>query len=296
MLVTTMRSDPFTRFGGSCLREEPLSRHTTYRVGGPARFFLEPGDAVELAAMLEACRAAGLQPYFLGGGANLLVRDEGVDAVVSLRKFNGFRVDGHEVEAGAGLNFMALIQRTRELGLAGLEKLVGIPGSLGGAVFGNAGSKYGELAAAVLSVTVWDAESGVRSLPREEAGFSYRRSGLAGKVVLGARLGLRPGDPAELREVSRRVQEEKAHSQPLTLPSAGCVFKNPPGAKAGMLVEAAGLKGRRVGGALVSPRHANFIVNDGGATARDVLELVEVVRAAVKERSGVELELEIKVW
>ncbi|MBI3269960.1 MAG: UDP-N-acetylmuramate dehydrogenase [Planctomycetes bacterium] len=294
--MTMVASPPFTRFGTSCLRDEPMARHTTYKLGGPARFFLQPGSADELAGMLAEARSLGLAPRFLGGGANVLVRDEGVDAVVAFRRFQRFEVEGEAVLAGAGLNLMALIQRTRERGLAGLETLVGIPGSLGGSVFGNAGGKYGELGDVVEAVTVLDAGGRVRTLTRAEAGFQYRRSRLDGMAVLEARLALARGEPARLKEISQRIHEEKAKSQPLSLPSAGCVFKNPPGDKAGRVIEAAGLKGRRLGGALVSPVHANFITNQGGARARDVLELVEVVQAEVKRRLGVELELEIKVW
>ncbi|MBI5367964.1 MAG: UDP-N-acetylmuramate dehydrogenase [Planctomycetes bacterium] len=294
-MTATIR-DVFERFGPSCLRDELLARHTTFRIGGPARCFLQPATVEELAEMLAACRAAGLVPRFLGGGANLLVRDEGVDVAVSLRRFRRFAVAGERVDAGAGLTFMALIQRTRDLGLAGLEKLVGIPGSVGGVLFMNAGGKHGEVGDAVASITVADTDGHVRVLRREEAGFAYRRSGLAGLIVLEGRFQLTPGDPAALRATSRAVHEEKERTQPLSTPSAGCTFKNPPGDKAGRLIEAAGLKGRRVGGASVSLRHANFVVNDAGASAADVLDLIEIVRAVVKDRFGVELELEVQVW
>lgn len=294
--MTSLCVEPFARFGAACLRDEPLAHHTTYRIGGPARFFLVPGTAEELAAMLAECRSLGLEPRHLGGGSNLLVRDAGVDVVVSLRNFKGFEAKDLVVEAGAGLNLMALIQRTRDLGLAGLERLVGIPGSVGGALFGNAGGKYGEIGDVVECVTVAGADGRVQLLGRDEVGFAYRRTRLAGKIVLGGRLRLTPGDPEALRAISRSVHQEKEKSQPLAAASAGCTFQNPPGDKAGRVIEAAGLKGRRVGGALVSQRHANFLVNEGNATARDVLELIDVVRATVKERLGVVLELEIKVW
>ncbi len=267
--------------------DEPLALHTTFGVGGPADFFIEPRDEEELAGVVRAARGCGMPLRFLGGGANLLVRDEGVrGAVARLAGLN--RREGMHVQAGFGLG--RLVRETAAAGLAGLEGLAGVPGSVGGAVKMNAGGRHGEIGAAVRYVDVRGDAGEVRRIRREDVGFRYRGTGLNGDVILAAGLDLRP-DPAA-RERHDAILEEKKAGQPLGSRSAGCVFKNPPGGPAGKLIEECGLKGERVGGARVSRRHANFIVNDGGATASDILKLIDVIR----RRVPAELELEIQVW
>jgi UDP-N-acetylmuramate dehydrogenase len=266
---------------------EPLAPYTTFKIGGPADALVEPRDEDDLAAVFREARGAGLPVHVLGGGANLLVRDEGVrGAVVRLSGFN--RRSGDRVGAGCGLP--RIVKETVNEGLAGLEGLAGVPGTVGGAVRMNAGGRHGEIGSAVRSVDVMTPEGTFRRVPRAEAGFRYRGNGLGGNVVVAAEFDLRP-DPAA-RERYDAVLARKKEVQPLNRPSAGCTFKNPPGGHAGQIIDGCGLKGTRVGGARVSDRHANFIVNEGGATASDVFRLIEIIR----NRAPVPLELEVEVW
>lgn len=274
-----------------CGTDVPLYQHTTFRIGGPARMFIMPATPEELQEVL---RTLDEPPYILGSGANVLVRDEGVGVVISLKLMNHLSVDGERVEVGAGYSFPKLVSYTVENGLAGLETLVGIPASVGGAIAMNAGGRFGEIFDAIEAVDVLDGEP-VR-VPRSDIPFSYRNGGLNGKIVLGGVFRLKHADPESLRRRMREVADLKHATQPLRMPSAGCVFKNPRPLSAGKLIEDCGLKGRRVGGAMVSPVHGNFIVNTGGATAAEVLKLIDIVRDEVFRAFRVELELEIKIW
>ncbi len=268
-------------------RDEPMARCTTLKVGGPADFLVEPRGDEELSAVFRAAAECGLPVRLLGGGANLLVRDEGVrGAVVRLANLN--RRDGDRVEAGHSLP--RLVRQTLAEGLGGLDGLAGVPGTVGGAIRMNAGGRHGEIGSVVRYVDVMTPAGEFRRVPRSEAGFRYRGNGLDGDVVVAAGLDLRP-DP-EARGRYEAVMAEKRKSQPLDRPSAGCVFKNPPGMHAGRIIDACGLKGTRVGGARVSERHANFIVNEGGAAASDVFRLIDLIR----EKAPVPLELEVQVW
>lgn len=286
-----MVPDAFVRF----LRErripsrfdEPLARHTTFRIGGPADVLVEPRDEEELAGVLRLAAREGVPLRILGGGANLLVRDEGVrGAVVRLTGLNCRR--RNRVQAGFPLP--RLVRQTLEEGLGGLEPLAGVPGTVGGAVRMNAGGRHGTFGDVVRFVEILTPSGERRRLTRDEAGFRYRGSALDGNLVVAVELDLRPDAGAAARFAS--LLEEKRRTQPLDLPSAGCVFKNPPGGAAGRLIEECGLKGARSGAARVSPLHANFIVNEGGATAADVLRLIDRIRGRVP----VPLELEIEVW
>lgn len=267
--------------------DEPLSRHTTFRVGGPADVLVEPRDEEDLAGVLRAAAGEGVPLRILGGGANLLVRDEGVrGAVVRLSSLDRRR--GSRVQAGRSLS--RLIRETLREGLGGLETLAGIPGTLGGAVRMNAGGRHGTVGDAVRAVEILTPAGEPRRLSRQDVGFRYRGTALDGNVVVAADLDLRPDPEAPARFAS--ILEEKKRTQPLDRPSAGCIFKNPPGQAAGKLIEECGLKGARAGGARVSPRHANFIVNEGEATASDILRLIDLIR----DRVPVPLELEVQVW
>jgi len=267
--------------------DEPLAPHTTFRVGGPADVLVEPRDEGELVEVLRAAGEQEIPLRILGGGANLLVRDEGVrGAVVRLSRLDGRR--GDRVQAGRPLP--RLVRETLREGLGGLEALAGIPGTLGGAIRMNAGGRAGTIGDVVRAVEVLTLGGEFRRLPRPAVGFRYRGSALDGCVVVAAELELRPSPQAPERFAS--LLRDKRRTQPLDRCSAGCIFKNPPGQAAGRLIEACGLKGVRCGGARVSPRHANFIVNEGGATASDILRLIDLIR----KRVPVPLELEVQVW
>lgn len=285
MAVATIESG--LREKGLLVRsEEPLWPHTTMKIGGPAEWFVEPRSIEELAAVVET----GAPLRVLGSGANLLVRDAGIrGGVVRLNRMN--RRHGDYVEAGA--NLPTLVKETVAEGLGGLEGLAGIPASVGGAVAMNAGGRHGEIGAVVRSVDVLEGGA-VRRLAREEIGFRYRGTALGERIVLGAELVLAP-DPLAVEKYDEILAAKKA-TQPIGCHNSGCMFRNPTGMHAGRLIDESGLKGKRVGGAHVSRRHANFIVNDGGATADDVLRLVDHVRDTVRRKFGIDLELEIVVW
>jgi len=280
------------------LREEPLAPKTTMRVGGAARLYAEPADLEDLRTLVRAAYAAGLPLYLLGRGSNLIVPDEGVDGLVialAHRAWATFeaRAEGR-VWAGAGLRLKNLCGLALQAGLAGFEFLEGIPGSVGGALRMNAGAMGGWMFDLVEEVQVMTHAGEVQTLRPAEMGVAYRQcAALREAIALGALL--RPAAPAAAAEIARRIdtyRSQRHESQPRE-PSAGCMFKNPPDGSAGRLIDECGLKGARVGGAEVSPRHANFIVNLGTATAGDVLELVRQVRTRVRQLKGVDLEPEV---
>lgn len=287
-------------FRGICRADVPLADLTWYRLGGPARWVVEPREPAELAAVVARCRRDGLPWRVLGRGANVLVRDEGFDGVVVrlvAPAFEAVEIAGDRVRAGAGADFPRLIRTAIAAGLGGLEALAGVPGTLGGLVRMNAGGRHGCLGDFVREACVLEADGTMRTRSADQIGFGYRSTDLAGCVVLEAAMKLAPADPAAALARHRDIWNEKHASQPpVSQRSAGCIFKNRDGVPAGRLLDEAGLKGARAGGAEISPRHANFIVAGPGATARDVLELIALARDRVWNASGVELELEIEVW
>lgn len=282
----------------SIRREMPIGSLTTLKVGGVAAYAFFPRDERDLAAQLRWCHEEGLPVRVLGHGSNVLVGDERfAGAVVCMRGLKGLRVDGTRVTARAGSSLPNVIAKTLAQGLTGLETLVGIPASLGGAVRMNAGGRYGSVSDRLVRVRGVALDTGrVIERSREQCAFGYRRSNLDRLVVTEATFELEPGDATAAKTRARDIFTEKRAAQPLREATAGCVFKNPPGESAGRLVEAAGLKGVREGGAEVSPHHANFIVTGPDARARHVRTLIDRMRSAVVERSGHELELEIEVW
>lgn len=283
-----------------CRPDVPLSEYTWYRLGGPARWFFQPRDEAETAALVDRCRRREVPWRLLGRGANVLVRDEGFDgAVIQLLgpHFEQVRYDGAMVCAGAAADLPRLIRDTINGGLVGLEALAGIPGSVGGATRMNAGGRYGEIGQFVRSVRVLEADGRIAARRAADVGFAYRHTNLAGCIVLATTFELRPGDRTAALARYRCIWNEKYTRQPaVALRSAGCIFKNPPEQSAGRLLEQAGLKGVRIGGAQISSKHANFIVADADAKARDVLDLICLARDRVWNHSGVQLELEIDVW
>ena len=283
------------------LQDEPMSRHTTFRIGGPAKRMAFPSSREQLVLLMSFAKDYGANPLVIGNGSNLLVPDEGLDRLVIDTSANLNRVkrgSGNTVLADAG----ATLARTADLacksGLTGLEFAHGIPGTLGGALAMNAGAYGGEMAQVVREATLLLPEEGIRTLTGAEMAFGYRRSFLTDHpdaVVLRAEFQLSPGDPAAIRLRMRELMERRRASQPLEFPSAGSTFKRPEGYYAGTLIDQCGLKGLTVGGAQVSEKHAGFVINRGGATCADVLELVRQVQARVREQTGVTLEMEVKV-
>ncbi len=275
---------------------EPMSRHTTFRIGGPADAYVEPADVEALQLLLERARKAKI-PVFVMGGTNLLVRDGGIPGiVVRLVKFDRIQeLEDGVLYAEAGVGVPHLLKFAMQRGLTGLEFAAGIPGTVGGAVVMNAGTRFGEMKDIVRKVRMVTTAGEVLDLSADEAGFEYRRSRLPQGVVVGVWLGLKQGNKAHIESTVKTWLHRRKATQPIEMPNAGCVFKNPGGEPAGRLIEAVGLKGAQMGDAQVSTKHANFIVNRGRATAGDVLDLIRLVGKTVEEKSGVTLELEVKI-
>lgn len=285
---------------GKILLNEPLSPYTSWRLGGPADVLVLPASLDDVAAVQELARERGVPVTVLGGGSNVLIADSGLRGVVVRigRPLSAVRITDDVVEAECGAPFPRIGRLTVQRGLTGLEFAGGVPGTLGGALAMNAGAHDQSTAAVVLEVTAVDARGRVVRLSREDMDFSYRSSRLQkepGLVAVKAKLRLREASPAEVRERMRAFMERRRRTQPVGTKNAGSVFKNPPGDFAGRLVEAAGCKGMAVGNAMVSPMHANFIINRGAATADDVRRLIEKVQTAVFERFGVELAPEVRM-
>ena len=282
---------------GVVLAAEPLSRHTTWRIGGPADLFVAPADRSDLLAALQLLSAAGIPWFPLGAGSNLLVRDGGFRgaALYTGRMRRLQWREGGEALAEAGVPLMTLIRGAAAMGLRGLEALAGIPGTVGGGAVMNAGAGGQDLAGVVREVILAGSD-GEETWSAGECRFAYRASALpADRMVSAVRLRFRPGDGAALEEEIRRRLVHRRSAHGVGGPNAGSVFKNPPGHSAWQLIAASGMRGERRGGAQVSEVHANFIVNRGGATAADVLELIDTVRQAVKRHSGIELEPEVRI-
>ena len=277
---------------------EPLARHTSLRIGGPADLLAQPDTPDELGAVVRAAAQHDAVLTVLGGGSNLLVGDRGIRGVV-VKLGAGFRRivwDGERVRAGAAVQMGRLARETAGRGLAGLEHAEGIPGTVGGAVRGNAGAYGGDVASVLEAVDGVDAEGGLRALPRGALAFDYRRALLpAGLVVTGAVFRLRREDAAGVMARLEAARARRMAAQPQGVSTAGSIFKNPRGDHAGRLIEAVGLKGRRIGRARISDRHANWIVNEGRALAADVQALMAMAQRAVWERSGVWLEPEVRL-
>jgi UDP-N-acetylmuramate dehydrogenase len=277
----------------------PMAKVTTFKVGGPVDLLAEPENIAQLQAVLQFCRAEGIPWMMLGLGSNLVVRDKGIRGVaVKLGgEFARWEVAGSQVIAGAAVSLSELAKATAQMGLSGLEFACGIPGSIGGAVYMNAGAYDGEIAGVLASVEAWDPVAGMVTYRNTESGFGYRRSRFQTekKVIVKLVLELKPAIAGEACAKVADFTAKRESKQPLELPSAGSVFKRPEGYHVGPLIEQSGLKGYQIGGAQVSLKHAGFIVNAGGATARDVLDLIEHVRKVIREKHQVDLVPEIKI-
>lgn len=278
--------------------QEPMTRRTTFGIGGPA-LLLRPRSRAELQAAMTLCREAGEEPFILGRGSNLLVSDSGISRpVIQLDgDFTAITREGNTLRCGAGASLIAVCRAAAENSLSGIEWSYGIPGSLGGGVYMNAGAYGGELRDVLTEVTFLDEAGEYRTLPAAELSLSYRHSifeDRPGTVIVGAVLTLTPGDPAAIRAAMEDYMSRRREKQPLEYGSAGSTFKRPVGNYASALVDQCGLKGLSVGGAEVSRKHAGFIINRGGATAADVRELIAEVQRIVREKTGYTLECEIK--
>ncbi len=274
----------------------PLKEYTSFHIGGPADVLVEPVDVEDIARLARQTHEQAL-PLFVLGGTNVLVRDKGIrGVVVSLAKLRAIKEEpGSVLYAEGGVGMPTLIGHAIRRSLAGLEWAAGIPGTVGGCVVMNAGTRLGEMKDSVKAVRIVSSKGALIHCPAESIDFRYRRATLPPGVVVGVWLQLRAGVRSDIGQIVKDYLHYRRNTQPLTLPSAGCVFKNPLNDSAGRLVEAAGLKGTSVGDAQVSTKHANFIVNQGHASAADVLSLIKKVRARIARKMGIKLELELKI-
>lgn len=282
----------------SILIDEPMSRHTTFRVGGPADFFVTPKVKEEVRDVIRICKEAGMPYYIIGNGSNLLVSDAGYRGVIVqiYKEMNEVKVEGDLVKAQAGALLSGIAAKALGAELSGFEFASGIPGTIGGACVMNAGAYGGEMKDVLESVTVLTGEGKIIELGRNELELGYRTSVIAkkGYIVLGAALKLERGDGEKIKTYMDELKEKRVTKQPLEYPSAGSTFKRPEGYFAGKLIEDAGLRGFQVGGAQVSEKHCGFVINRDHAAAADIMELMRQVQIRVKENSGVDLEPEVK--
>lgn len=280
--------------------EEPMSRHTTFRIGGPAEYYACPRNPEEAAALAAACRRQGIPGFVLGRGSNLLVGDGGIPGLtMAMEGLATVTIEGDCVRAEAGATLSAVCIAARDAGLTGLEFAYGIPGQVGGGVYMNAGAYGGELRDVLAEAAFLDEAGERRVLPVEELGMGYRHSLFTGRgcIILSAlfRLQRDPGGPAAVGARMEEIYSRRKEKQPLEWPSAGSTFKRPEGAYAAALIDQCGLKGLQVGGAKVSEKHAGFVINAGGASCADVLALIGEVQRVVKEKTGYSLEPEVRV-
>ena len=277
----------------------PLAKRTWYGLGGPADYFIRPKTTEQLRQVVERCKENKIRIYIMGFGSNLLIGDDGLrGAVIKLEteQFAKIKYDAQDVTAWAGAELSKLVLKCVEKGLSGIEALTGIPGSVGGAVKMNAGGNFGDIGAAVESVTLMDSSGNIFEKSKPELEFDYRQTNITATFVLNTRLKLNTADPEQIMRTVKEIWIYKKNSQPLNTKNSGCIFKNPPGASAGALIDRAGLKGLQIGGAVVSEKHANFIIAKAGCCSRDVTRLIEAIKQRVKEQFNTELELEIEIW
>ncbi len=282
-------------FKGKISLNERMAPFTTFRIGGVADYFVEPVDSQDVLNILRYLKKKDIPYYVMGNGSNVLISDEGIRGVV-INLESGFGYLKHEnskIISGAGAKIARFVDFCIQNGYAGVEMIAGIPATLGGALVMNAGAYGGEIADHVTEVLVIKNDE-LKRLSKDECGFTYRYSALRTTVVLEGTFSLPKGNPVEISRVRKELMLKRNAAQPVEIPNAGCIFKNPAGNYAAKLIEECGLKGTAVGGAMVSPKHSNFIVNYDNATAHDVIELIRLIRQKVHEKTGIELELEVK--
>ena len=277
---------------------EPMKNHTTFKIGGPAQYYVTPESVTQIQEVVSLCRDMNIPLHVIGNGSNILVGDDGVDGVVLalFNTFSDYEIKDNVITAQAGMSLIKLAVIALREGLTGMEFASGIPGSVGGAVYMNAGAYDGQMKDVVTSVTVLDEAGDIRILGRDELDMGYRTSTVAkhNMIVLQVIIELKAGDKEQIKDRMNQLSELRKQKQPLEYPSAGSTFKRPEGCFAGKLIADAGLKGYSIGGAAVSEKHAGFVVNMGGATAKDVVELTDYIKKRIIEQFGVTLELEIK--
>lgn len=277
---------------------EPMKNHTTFKIGGPAQYYVTPESVIQIQEVVSLCKDKNIPLHVIGNGSNILVGDDGVDGVVLalFNTFSDYEIKDNVITAQAGMSLIKLAVIALREGLTGLEFASGIPGSVGGAVYMNAGAYDGQMKDVVTSVTVLDEAGNIRILSRDELDMGYRTSAVAkhNMIVLQVIIELKAGDKEQIKDRMNQLSELRKQKQPLEYPSAGSTFKRPEGYFAGKLIADAGLKGYSIGGAAVSEKHAGFVVNMGGATAKDVVELTDYIKKRIIEQFGVTLELEIK--
>jgi UDP-N-acetylmuramate dehydrogenase len=277
----------------------PLAKHTWYGLGGPVDYFIRPKTVEQLKDVVQRCNENKIPIHVLGFGSNLLVSDEGLRAAVIKLEADAFtqiNFDGQKISVGAGAELSKLVLTCVQKGLSGIEGLTGIPGSVGGAVRMNAGGNFGDIGSAVEFVTLMDINGNIFEKKKPELVFDYRSTNIIAKFVLSAHLELTSADPEQIMRTVKETWIYKKNSQPLNTRNCGCVFKNPKGASAGALIDRAGLKGLKIGGAVISEKHANFIIAEQGCTSRDVMKLIDAIKQKVKEQFDIALELEIEIW
>ena len=277
--------------------DEPMSKHTTFRIGGPADIFIKVETQEELLFTLESAKKGNIPITILGNGSNILVKDKGIRGIVIKLELKDISIENETVYVEAGVLLPKLARVALENELAGVEFLAGIPGSFGGAVFMNSGAHGGELSNKLIDITYLDENFKVKTIKKEDAKFSYRKSIFQEKnwIILSGRLNLEKGNKEKIKENMQSYLDTRLQNQPLQFPSAGSVFKRGENYISAKLIDECGLKGYKVGGAEVSTKHAGFIVNNGNATAEDVLNLIDFIKEKVKEKYNVELETEVKI-
>jgi UDP-N-acetylmuramate dehydrogenase len=292
-------ANPFSGLEEAVAENVALKPFTWYKIGGPARWLIRPRSVEELQEASKRCLENDIPVYVLGLGANLLVSDEGVNGAV-FRLDNDFwrrvKFDKTTVEIGAGVDMQKLVVRTVRQGLAGIECLAGIPGTVGGGIRMNAGGKFGDFGAVVQKVHVMSDDGTLFERTKDDLVFEYRSTNIAARFILGATIELEEEDPERIMKKTKEIWMYKRNTQPLNTKNCGCIFKNPRGLSAGALIDQAGLKGFRVGGAEVSEKHANFIIAHPGCMANDVMKLVKIIREKVFEKNEIHLESEVQIW
>jgi len=284
---------------GKVKTQESLKRHTTFKIGGPAKIFFEPRDIEGLRSALNLSKKNRIPILVIGAGSNILVSGNGLEAIVLRLNAPGFKkiiFKHNRLEAGSGAFLSQIVRKAGELGLSGAESLWGIPGTVGGALIMNAGVRGEDIADLVEDVRVMDYNGNIKILNKSDIKFGYRKSDLAKYIILSATLNLVKCDKKKVKARITKYLAYRRDTQDLSLPSAGCVFKNPKGHSAGRLIDLCGLKGKRVGNACISFKHANFIVNLGNARAKDVLKLMALAKREVRRKFNIDLEPEIKIW
>jgi len=284
---------------GKVRLKESLKAHTTFRIGGPAKYFVEPKGIDDLRLLLNLVKRYKISTLVIGAGSNILINDKGIDGVVlrlNSPSFKKFSLKNNHLEVGAGCLLSKVVLLTKEYSLSGIEFLTGIPGTVGGALVMNAGVSDKNISDVVENVKVMDYNGNIKTLNKKDIKFGYRTSNLSKYIILSVCIKLIKKNKEEIQNRIKRYSDYRRATQDLSWPSAGCIFKNPTQDAAGRLIDLCGLKGKRRGDACISQRHANFILNQGKARAEDILKLMDLVRIEVKKKFNITLEAEIKIW